>query len=219
MAQLPAIVPSTYLDEDTDSVFQARVQLKQVIDAANGTLAYLYELFGWQGDKATAIATLFNNQAVLFPTGTTLWFHQHEAPPGWVQHALDIGRYLMAVPDQEPERYFGTFDVIAQSTPTTLTQAHLPAVNFFGASDWQGDHAHTYAHTIVDYTGGSVSFERDANGPKAWARYETRGTGSAGVHNHGVTVSSGGSGWAHAHDIDLRSYRPAGITGILARKV
>lgn len=132
MAAIPPYLTGEYLDQDTDSIFQARAEIHATTATVNGVMTYLIGLFGASGTKTDAISTLFSNQAVLFPAGTRMYFMQATPPPGWTQMVFDVGRYLMAVPDGSGGNPVGNSYVSLQSTATALIREHLPNVAFYG---------------------------------------------------------------------------------------
>lgn len=207
-----------HLDQDSDDVFQARVELNAHGVAINTIISYLNNLFGATGEKASTIATLFSNQAVLFASGTRLIFVQATAPLGWFKVTMDYHRYLVVTPWDDGMQYFGNYSYAKYSTPTSLSQADLPAVWFNGSTDVQGDHYHIYTNTSANFSGGNVPVQRAENDYRAWVKYDSAGTNTVGAHAHNFSVHSGGQNLGHQHILDISDYRPAGITGIMCEK-
>ena len=223
MAVLPNPVSRQHVDEDSDDLFQARQNINDALNAVNGIRQYLAELFGTDGSKKTAIATMFSNQAVLFPAGTNMYFVNHSTPPGWIKWTqLSPGHYLMAVSDNTGGIPFGDFNVHLQSFATTLIREHLPAVNLVGWTDWVGEHAHSYEATYGTFIhpgGNPVPSQRAGSGDdKTWIYHYQFATQGSGTHYHTITLPLGGSNWGHDHWTSMASYRPLCYRGVIGQK-
>lgn len=222
MAPLPGPVSRQHVDQDSDDILQARAELNEFGNMINSIRQYLVDLFGAGGSRELAISSLFQGQAVIFPTGTRMFFMQATVPPGWTKVALDIGRYLMAVSGNTGGQPIGSNDVWLQSSATSLIREHLPAVNLVGVTDWQGVHEHSYGRQNSQYIGvpnpNVVVRREDPAAPRAWIYNYLAITDPNGNHYHNITVPLGGANWGHDHWTNMASYRPAGIQGVIGQK-
>lgn len=143
---------------------------------------YLVGLFGIDGTKATAIATL---GASPFPAGTKMLFAQAAAPVGWTKDTTHNDKSLRVVSGDGG----GSGGLVAFSTlfgrtavdGSSLSIAQLAA----HTHNMTGDNAQGMYSGSSSYIGGHNS--------------------NSGYNSGGVkTTSSAGSGATHTHGLDLR---------------
>jgi hypothetical protein len=143
--------------------------------AQGGLRDYLAYLFGTDGTKATAIATL---GASPFPAGTLMLFAQTAAPTGWTKSTTHNDKALRVVSGTA-----GSGGAVAFSTAfgRTATDGHTLDVSQIPA--------HTHNSTGLSDLFNSYDAGLVLNGTT--------------VPLNKITSSTGGGG-AHSHNIDLR---------------
>lgn len=221
MPGLPPAPQRTHLDQDTDDVFQARANIDETARNLGYVIDYLAGLFGTDGVKATALATLTSGQSVTFPAGTRMWFFQATPPVGWVTMALDQGRYLYAQSGATGGQAIGDYGTVLPSTATALWREALPNITLTGVTDWHQGHAHATSVTNVSYNPPFNFFGTSYQGPDSTGiTLSAVGTGTSpdGQHYHNFSVPLGGEGHGHTHNVSMAGYRPAGLQGIIGEK-
>ena len=142
--------------------------------AMGGLHDYLAGLFGTDGVKATAIATL---GASPFPAGTLMLFAQTAAPTGWTKSVTHNDKALRVVSGTAGSGGAVAFSTVFGRTATdgyTLTVAEMPS----------------HSHTV--YAG------QGAAGNSFYSDFATYGAYLS------ADTSATGGGAAHSHNIDLR---------------
>ncbi len=152
-----------------------------------------------------------NWSAATFPSGTTMLFFQASAPPGWTQVTTYNDCALRIVSGTGGGSYtagqaFSPATAGGTVNGHSITQAELPNCNFT-VTDPQ--HHHTYPQY---YGIGSGSGAIDVG---AGAPYNIVNTSDAAT---GITVSSGGSGTAHAHGFTGAALNINYVNGIICAK-
>lgn len=137
---------------------------------------YLSGLFGTDGVKATAIATL---GASPFPAGTAMLFAQSTAPTGWTKSTTHNDKALRVVSGTSGGSAAGS---VAFSTVFGRTASDASSLSIAQLAA----HTHTYPMRTSNNTGGN-------------------GLSNSGLlTDSNPTTSSSGSGSTHSHGLDLR---------------
>lgn len=135
---------------------------------------YLAFLFGTDGTKATAIATL---GASPFPAGTAMLFSQSSAPTGWTKSTTHNDKALRVVSGATGGSAAG---VVAFSTVFAKTASDGSSLSIAQLAS----HSHAY---VVSGVGGEG--------------FATNGVYAASL---GGSTGSQGSGATHSHGMDIR---------------
>lgn len=147
---------------------------------------------------AASIASLSSQLVgvLMAPAGTRMAFQQTAAPTGWTKDTTYNDRALRVVSGSVTSGGATAFTTVFGSGKTTggtsITQAHLPAVNFNVT-----DPGHVHGMGINEVDSGHAG----GGGFPVWGT----GAGAANTSSAttGITVGSGGSGTAHDHTLSL----------------
>lgn len=149
----------------------AAVTEGQFKTAMGGLRDYLSFLFGEDGTKATAIATL---GASPFPVGTLMLFAQTTAPTGWTKSTTHNDKALRVVSGTAGSGGAVGFSAAFARTATdahTLTIAEMPA----------------HTHNIAWNTGGNNGLISGVWGDSAYPA-ATTSTGGGSGHTHSMDM-------------------------------
>ena len=135
---------------------------------------YLVGLFGIDGTKATAIATL---GASPFPAGTKMLFAQAAAPVGWTKDTTHNDKALRVVSGTGG----GSGGSVAFSTLFGRTAVDWSSLSIAQLA------SHAHGITIGNQTGGQSYVDRWSSGAAS-----------------SISTAANGSGSAHTHGLDLR---------------
>lgn len=137
--------------------------------AMGGLRDYLAFLFGADGTKATAIATL---GASPFPAGTLMLFAQTSAPTGWTKSTTHNDKALRVVSGTA-----GSGGAVAFSTAfgRTATDGHMLDIGQIPS----------HTHTTPNGSGNGASF---ADVGTLSAASTTGPTGGGGTHSHNIDL-------------------------------
>ena len=134
---------------------------------------YLVGLFGIDGTKATAIATL---GASPFPAGTKMLFAQASAPTGWTKDTTHNDKSLRVVSGTGG----GSGGSVAFSTVFGRTAVDGSSLSIAQLAN----HSHTVGISTTQ-TSGSALYK---NGSSASSTYASSAVGSGSTHTHGIDL-------------------------------
>ncbi|WP_368508097.1 hypothetical protein [Bradyrhizobium lupini] len=221
-------------DPSLASVDYVDTKVAGVVNSAPATLDTLNELATALGDDpnfATTVATQIGTKAdktyvdtqdaallaKLFPSGTTMLFHQSTAPPGWTKRtdhndkALRVTSGTVTAGGSNP---FSTVNAQTTVGSTALTAAQIPTITSAGSNTitvypnnnggyyypmgsgagWGGVTMNVYP--IANYGSYSMAYFGTSAGNITYSNY------MQGVNSIGVTSNNTG-GAAHTHSITM----------------
>lgn len=135
---------------------------------------YLAFLFGTDGTKATAIATL---GASPFPAGTAMLFSQSSAPTGWTKSTTHNDKALRVVSGATGGSAAG---VVAFSTVFAKTASDGSSLSIAQLAS----HSHSY---FFSGNSGSGFAKEDGTYAATWGG-STGSQGSGATHSHGMDI-------------------------------